>query len=415
MTKKIKKSLQIAWFLVTIFVIGGISGVIFERWIMPRLSSMEALNKFSFFKVANENVTIIERTEEKIIKENFSLSEAAQKVTPAVIKVVQYLDSQNSLGPLEKLKQGEVKTGLILTSDGLVVTVSNSLETSQEETSGPIKGDSKKTMVFVGAANSEPREAQLVGEDDYWGLEFYRLEESNLPVTPLGDDNSLERGERLILLGRQTASNAPIFSSGLFQELNKNLCFYPAGELFAPGKACLAERYQEALSIASLEGSHSPGTPVVDFGGSVVGMMTYWEREGQSSHVAIPIKRIEEAMNRVTQEEEAQSAFLGIRYQPINRELALVNQLPLQQGARVVGFYQSPLKQGEGQNFNQRRISPALRAGLRVGDIITEVDSQKVTLDNPLSWIIRQKESGQEIPVKFFRGEEELEINVSLD
>jgi serine protease Do len=294
-----------------------------------------------------------------------------------------------------------------------------------EADSGEDDSPLEVTKVFTSTSGSKPLDAQLVGQDKYWGLEFYRLTESNLPAAPLGDANSLERGEKLIVLNRNTASNLPIFFSGLFQELDQDLCLSQADELASSGPACLSERHQEALLISSLAGEQGLGGPLVDFNGSVMGLTV--SSLGRDSSVASPseegqlvvisVNRIKDSMARITQEEAVEAGFLGVRYQPITEELAMVNQLPANQGARIVGFYSSSIDQaGEpGRISRVASISPALRAGLQAGDIITQVDDQKATLENPLSEIINQKEAGQEVLVKFFRGEKELEINVTLD
>ncbi len=58
--------------------------------------------------------------------------------------------------------------------------------------------------------------------------------------------------------------------------------------------------------------------------------------------------------------------------------------------------------------------SAADRAGIKVGDIMTEFDGQKLTVENELSGLIRAKSVGQEIKVGLFRDKKPLDVTMKL-
>jgi S1-C subfamily serine protease len=128
-SKKIKKIFKLFFLIILIFFIGGIAGVVGERFFMPWLSSFPSLEKYDFIQRANDKVTVIERTKEINVKEDFSVANIAEKVSPSVVSIISFQEKKEVNNPLlGQIKssndiQRNIKTGLILTNDGLLVSV----------------------------------------------------------------------------------------------------------------------------------------------------------------------------------------------------------------------------------------------------------------------------------------------------
>jgi len=91
-------------------------------------------------------------------------------------------------------------------------------------------------------------------------------------------------------------------------------------------------------------------------------------------------------------------AYLGVRYQMISQEAALLNEVP--QGAYVVDVVAD---------------SPAETAGILVGDIVTKIDgSSVVEAKEGLSDLVSEHKAGDKIVVTVFREGAAKEINVTL-
>ncbi|MFH1012761.1 MAG: PDZ domain-containing protein, partial [Candidatus Peregrinibacteria bacterium] len=83
-------------------------------------------------------------------------------------------------------------------------------------------------------------------------------------------------------------------------------------------------------------------------------------------------------------------------------------QIDVDGGALLVG------NEAEGE-FAVVPGSPADKAGLKMKDVILEVDGQKVTLEHPLHVLVAQKRPGDTITLKVWRSGEEMEIKVILE
>lgn len=90
MFKKFCKLVKYFLIIIVIFVLGGLAGVFGERFVMPWLSGFESLQKYDLFKKANEQVTIIRKTEQVRVQEDYSVSNIAQGVLPSVVSVITF-------------------------------------------------------------------------------------------------------------------------------------------------------------------------------------------------------------------------------------------------------------------------------------------------------------------------------------
>ena len=96
-----------------------------------------------------------------------------------------------------------------------------------------------------------------------------------------------------------------------------------------------------------------------------------------------------------------------MRYVLITPELQEERNLKVDYGALIVG----------GDSPQDPAIVPgseAEKAGLKEGDIILEVDGEKITLQNSLAKIIRAHSPGDELILKILRGDKEIIIEAFL-
>lgn len=89
--------------------------------------------------------------------------------------------------------------------------------------------------------------------------------------------------------------------------------------------------------------------------------------------------------------------FLGVRYQMIGKQTAIMNDVP--QGAYVVEVVSG---------------SPAEEAGVKVDDIITKIDDKKLDSDSALADIIASKKPGDKVSLDVWRDGESLNLSAIL-
>jgi len=168
----IKKIFQIS----AIFILGAIGGMIWQAILLPTLARNPNFENFWFIKEFRERETIIFPKEEIRIQENVALSQAVEKVENIVV------------GIKTKTKQGKeiFGSGLILTSDGQVVTLSNLL---------PEESDS---LLFI---NGQIVSFEILKRDDSKNLILLKIEKNGLPTAGFLSLDNIKRGQTVFLIG----------------------------------------------------------------------------------------------------------------------------------------------------------------------------------------------------------------------
>ncbi|MCX6763518.1 MAG: hypothetical protein NTZ97_02180, partial [Candidatus Moranbacteria bacterium] len=105
-----------AFFFILIFFIGGIGGVFMDHYILPHLAATRLFSKYDFLRQYSEGVTVINRTEQVLVKEDASVEKISSQVASSMVNILSYkkMDAKNG-------------TGVIATSDGLIMTYASAI------------------------------------------------------------------------------------------------------------------------------------------------------------------------------------------------------------------------------------------------------------------------------------------------
>ncbi len=98
--------------------------------------------------------------------------------------------------------------------------------------------------------------------------------------------------------------------------------------------------------------------------------------------------------------------FVGVRYIPVTDEVQATYKLPIDYGVLV--------SKGSKDNPGVLPGSPAEGAGIKEGDIITEIDGKSINKDEDFALIIRNKKVGDTISIKILRDGKEIMIYLVL-
>jgi serine protease Do len=114
---------------------------------------------------------------------------------------------------------------------------------------------------------------------------------------------------------------------------------------------------------------------------------------------SIPINIVKEGLNQFKNTGKFPAkAFLGVEYQMISEQAALLNEVP--QGVYVVGVIAD---------------SPAEKAGIKEGDIITKVNGENLTEESGgLARLVSGKKPGDEVKLEVWRNKETMNVSVTL-
>lgn len=329
-------------------------------------------------------------------KENSPITSVVKQVTPAVVSIVISRDiSQDYLNspfqffygygdpakpkPQTKPNIQEVGagSGFLVSSDGLILTNKHVV-------------NDEKSLYSVTTNDGKTYEAKVVSTDPTNDLAIIKIEISNAPFLSFADSSQVELGQQVIAIGNTLGEFQNTVSSGIVSGLSRKITAGDRGG---------SEQLEGVIQTDAAISEGNSGGPLLNLAGQVIGINTAVSQQGQSVGFAIPSNDAKYALDSYLKVGKITRPFLGVRYQLITKELAQEQNLPFDYGALLVG----------GPNLNDSATvagSPADKAGLKIGDIILEINGVAVTEDNSLANIIKKYRPGDNISLKIHRGAE---------
>ncbi len=391
MTKKILKWLFIA---LLIFVLGGIGGIFFEKYLVPVLGKSSFFGKYHIFQQMEKNTTIINKTERIVVRDNNLINEVSSNAVSSVVTVFSFLDDKKSIkkNALSKKisnskSRGKKGAGVILTNDGVIVTYSDNI----------FKKDATyEVVIFDGSIY----EAKLLGVDTFTNLAYLRVEGVNLPAIPFVNSDDVDLGKKVIVMGHSQGRNKISLTEGVLSDFKER--FNLSGKTVSS-----SEKLEGVFDIAFDEDEKYIGGPVIDYNGEMIAITEMMKIDNKDIYFQIPVNIIKESMAKISNNGLKQNARLGIYYISIDKFNQKLYDLSIKNGAIIYA------PSGE-QGLAIISGSSAEKAGLKINDIIIAVDGKNIDLEHPLSNYINEYKKGDEIKLKILRNNKEIEVRVKF-
>ena len=228
-------------------------------------------------------------------------------------------------------------SGFVWSSDGIIVTNNHVVE-----------GASRIT-VNVNGGRQIP--AKLLGVDPDSDLAVLKVDEKGLPAAPIGTSSDLMIGETVVAVGNPFGLSGTV-TTGVVSALGRSVPSQDQSRTFT----------DFIQTDASINPGNSGG-PLLNIEGKVIGINVAIYAQAQGIGFAIPVDRARKVIQDLLQFGEVHSAWIGAVTATLTPEEAKRRGHNLQRGAVVVRVFAD---------------SPAARAGVRSGDIITEVAGRPV-------------------------------------
>lgn len=350
------------------------------------LTSLEQAKRFND-EITNSRENIITNT--------------VQKVSPAivginVIEIRQFRDPFSSFfddpffrqffgnrGNSSQKVQG-LGSGYIISPDGYIVTNDH------------VAGNA--TEITITMTDGSHHEAKIVGSDPVSDICLLKIDEDNLPYVELGNSSDIIIGEWVIALGNPF---------GLF-ELNDKPTV-TVGVISATGMNLepINDRYYLNMiqTDAAINGGNSGGA-LVNSIGQVIGMNTLiYTAGGVQGNIglgfAIPIDKVKRIVTELKTNGKIDRDFqIGMSIQSIDAGIMRYYDLKSNKGVIITKVLPN---------------TPAENAGLKSGDIITEIDGFKISNEQTIFGVFQEFRTGQEIEVKIIRDNSELTKKMKLE
>lgn len=336
---------------------------------------------YKAMKDSNDDVNVSKEkeSEKEVVVPKFkseatmTTAEAVEKVTPAVVGVStkSIVLDQYFKSPME---QEGIGSGFIISEDGLIVTNYHVIKGAQE--------------VKVILSDGSEVAAKVVNYDEQADLAVIDVTENvKMPgVATLGDSSTLKSGEDVIAIGNPLGKE---FS----KTVTKGIISSPNRQLSVSGEEGATETFIQ--TDAAINPGNSGG-PLINAKGEVIGVNTAKKvgEEIEGIGFSIPINTVKEKLDSLSKP----ILVLGITAHDITPELAQERNIP--EGIRIKTVAD---------------FSPAEKAGLRTGDIITAYNNKKVKTVEELNKAKESSKEGDVVNLTVFRDGKTIQVDLKLE
>lgn len=306
----------------------------------------------------------------------------AQKVKPSIVGIkVEY--SVNSIFNRTSATATAQGSGVIISTDGYILT-NNHVVNSTSTSSYYEIGKANKVTVKLYNDNTE-YEAKIIGTDEQTDLAVIKIEKTDLIAADLGDSDSVQVGEFCMAVGNALGLGDSV-TSGIVSAVNREV------------KDSDNNKYLAIQTDAAINSGNSGGA-LVNSKGQVIGINTLKIAGTGVEGVgfAIPINSTKNIYEQLIQYNKVKRPYIGISGINLDEQTAQANDL-------VVGIYVKTIDD----------FSAAEKAGIKIGDVITEIEGSNVKTMDELNEIKNKKSIGDTIKLKIYRDGKTKEISLTL-
>ena len=267
-------------------------------------------------------------------------------------------------------------SGVIISPDGYIVTNNHVVDGA--------------TDIRVTLHDRRILPAKLIGRDKLTDLAVVKVNASDLPSVPWGDSTKLQPGETVLAFGNPLGYRFTV-TRGIVSALNRP---NPAADRRAPG--------QFIQTDAAINPGNSGG-PLVNAHGQVIGINTFLiSQTGSFSGMgfAIPTQIVKPTVDALIRDGKVEHGYMGIGISDVTPDEAKFFNVKTATGAVV---------------SQVEPDSPAAKAGLKTGDVITELNGKTVNDAGELQVEVGQKQPGTKVDLTVMRDGKSMQFPVTLE
>lgn len=347
-------------------VVAGIAGVLF----------------FNIYAKNNDTRTVTQTSNTiqvgKSTKASTDLSvNVAQAVLPSVVSITSKGSAQLDPFTGQSYSSSDSGSGVLIKSSGYILTNNH------------VVNGGTDIEVLVG---NKTYKAKVIGTDSTTDLAVLKIEGTNFTPINIGTSSNLKVGQYVMALGSPFGLNNSV-TTGIISALGRSNMVAQSSQV---------STYVNLIQTDAAVNPGNSGGALVNEKGELIGINTLISStSGSSAGVgfAIPVDTAVDIANQLITTGKATHPFLGVSTQSIDAQVAAAYKLPVSKGAYVVYVAES---------------SPAKKAGLQRGDIITEVAGKSVSAAEDVYTTIREHKVGDSVSLTYYRGDKKQSATVTL-
>lgn len=312
-----------------------------------------------------------------------SLAAAAQKAMPAVVSIntSKEVRSPHLNDPwfhfffgdqIGTQQQTGLGSGVIVSPDGYILTNNHVVEGADQ--------------ITVTLADSRIAEARIVGTDPETDLAVLKIELDKLPVIVLGNSDHAVVGDTVLAIGNPFGVGQTV-TSGIISALGRSELGINTFENFIQTDAAI--------------NPGNSGGALVDVEGNLLGINTaIYSRSGGSMGIgfAIPVSTAKIVMDGLVKDGKVTRGWIGVEPNELSPELAeTFGVAGANAGVIITGVLQG---------------GPAARAGMLPGDVIVQVDEQRVRNVAEMMTAVASLQPSQRADFEILRNGQSMTLNI---
>jgi serine protease Do len=329
---------------------------------------------------------------------NNALADIAEKTSPAVVTVSTkktvrvntgvnlfdyFFGNQNPQQGQREYTQEGLGSGVIVTTDGYIITNHHVVANSD--------------TIYVTMSDNQQRAAKLIGSDPATDIAVIKVENTgDLHAISLGNSDALRVGEMVMAIGSPLAANlATTVTMGIVSGKGRYNLTQPQSQDGGP-------TYEDFIQTDAAINPGNSGGALVNLDGELIGINSaIVTRSGgfQGIGLAIPVNMARRVMDDLITEGRVVRAYLGVFPQDIDPNLAKALNLSSTDGVLIA---------------NVDADTPAARGGLESGDVIVEINGEKVLNASRFRLKLGEMKPGDRVNLSIIRDGRTRELNITL-
>ena len=313
--------------------------------------------------------------------------QVANKVLPSIVGIeVEY--SVNSIFYRNSSTATATGSGIIISTDGYILTNNHIVDTSSSTSSGynsfySVTEANKVTVTLYG--DETKYEATIVGTDSQTDLAVIKIDKNDLTPAELGDSDSVQVGEFAMAIGNPLGMDTSV-TCGVISAKDREI-------QDSDGKT-----YKLIQTDAAINSGNSGGA-LVNADGKVIGLNTLKISSTgvEGMGFAIPINSTVDIYGQLIEYNKVKRPYIGIAGIDLNEETAKAHNL-------VTGVYVKSVDE----------FSAAEKSGLKPGDVIVKADSKEIKTMSELNDIKNSHKIGDTITLTVNRDGKDIDISITL-
>jgi serine protease Do len=333
------------------------------------------------------------------------ISNIAQNVGQSVVSVNVTATATSTQSPLSALfggnagggqsTQQSAGTGIIISADGLIITNRHVVPAGTSSVSITLSdGTQYDNVQVLGRTNG----------NDSLDIAFLKIQDTKakklVPAT-LGDSSKVQVGDTVVAIGNALGQFQNTVTTGIISGHGRSI---QATDSTGSNSENLEDLFQTDAAIN--EGNS--GGPLVNLNGEVIGINTATAGDAQSIGFSIPINDVSGLVKSVQTTGKLQQPYLGVAYVSLTDDIAQQLNLKVKRGAyvapsRISGSTQAVIPG-----------SPADKAGIKEGDIITAIDGKSIDQNSSLTGLLGKHAVGDTVKLTILRGSDTVSLQATL-